>query len=227
MSNINGNDVEKEIILELDEIRKNKTNDEKMLVLTHEIGHALAYAVLFNTPPKQINTNSSGLSSGFVVNHDSVANKTFIKDKIVILMAGLVAEELVFGEEFKSGGASMDIVFATDIASKYVRDFGMDGTISSISLKNSNSPYRANYDIDSTNIIIENMLIEGKTKAKDLLNKYLNLYKKLVKFGVDNSEIKIEQFLDICNQNGLNLVQKEINEKIIYSYDEKLNNFLK
>ena len=226
-TNINYKKISKKIILEIDEIRKNKSIDEKMLMIVHEIGHALVYALLFNTPPKQINTNSSGLSNGFVINHNSIDNKTFIKNKIAIYLSGIVAEEIVFGEEFKSTGSIMDIIVATDLAGNYVRSYGMDITISHIEKKQSQNPHQNNYDIDRTNDIIESIMMEEKIRAKDLLNKNIKIYKQLVKHGVDKGGIGINDFLQICNKNGMNLVQLEINDKLIYSYDKKLIEFLK
>ena len=219
--------VKKEIVLEIDEIRNNKSVDEKMLVLVHEIGHALVYALVFNTPPKQINTNSSGLSAGFVVNHHSVDNKTFIKDKIAVYMAGVAAEELVFGEEFKSAGSQMDIIFATDAAGHYVRSYGMDPTISSIVKPHSQNPYQSNYDVEKTNDVMENLISEEKKRARDFLNKNVGVYKRLVSHAVETGGMPIEDFLEICNKNGMKLVQKEINDKLIYSYDDKVKQFLK
>ena len=224
---INNKKVSKKVILELDEIRKNKSIDEKMLIVVHEIGHALVYALLFNTPPKQINTNSSGLSGGFNINHHSVDNKTFIKDKIAIYMAGVAAEELVFGEEFKSAGSEMDILFATDAAANYVRTYGMDTTISTIMKPQTQTQYQANYDIDSTNSIIENLIMDEKKRARDFLNKNVKIYKVLVKHAIEAGKMTINDFLEICNNNGMKLVPKEINEKLIYSYDEKVKQFLK
>jgi cell division protease FtsH len=219
--------ISKPIILEIDDIRNNKSIDEKMLVLVHEIGHALVYALLFNTPPKQINTNSSGLSNGFVINHNSVDNKTFLKNKIAIYMSGVAAEELVFGEEFKSAGSQMDIIYATDTAASYVRNYGMDSTLSWINKKQTQSTYQANYDVDKTNDVIENLIADEKKRARDFLNKNVKIYKALVQHAVEVGGMSIENFLEICNKNGMNLVQKEINDKLIYSYDDKLNQFLK
>lgn len=224
---INGKKIAKEIILDIDLIHESKSIDEKTLFAVHELGHALTYALLFNTPPKQININSAGLSNGFVINHTSVDNKTFIRNQMAIYLAGIVAEELVFGEDFKSNGASFDIIFATDIAAKYVRSYGMNGTISKVERELQQTPYQMNYDIDATNSIIENILSEEKKRTKDLLNKHLGVYKLLVKFAMDNGTINVEQFLFICNNNGLGLKQKEINDKLIYSYDNKVKYFLK
>lgn len=223
---INDNVIERKIILDIDNIRANKSIDEKMLVIVHEIGHALIYSVLFNTPPKQININSAGLENGFVINHSSIDNKTFIRNRIAIYLGGIVAEEIVFGEDFKSNGATSDILFATDIAAKYVRAYGMDGTISKIIKESANTPYESNYDVDKTNDIIENILDDEKKRAKDILNKNIKIYKTIINFIINNNGISVEQFLFICNNHGMGLVEKEINEKLIYSYDDKLKHFL-
>ena len=120
----------------------------------------------------------------------------------------------------------MDILFATDVAGRYVRAYGMNGTISKVERQNQQSPYHMNYDIDATNSIIENILGEEKKRAKDMLNKHIGTYKKLLNYAVENNCINVEKFLEICNADKLNFVQKEINDKLIYSYDNKLKAFL-
>lgn len=219
--------IEKTIILDVDKIRANKSVDEKILVIVHEIGHALIYSVLFKTPPKQININSAGLENGFVINHSSIDNKTFIRNQIAIYFGGLVAEEIVFGEEYKSNGSSSDIFNATDLTGKYVRVFGMDGSISRISKPYLQTPHELNFDVAKTNEIIEKILDEEKKRAKDILNNNLKIFKEIVEYTIQNNGITIDMFLLICNKNNLNLVQKEINDKLIYSYDSKVKHFLK
>ena len=218
---------EKEVALDIDLIRDGKTIDEKILVSVHELGHALLYSILYKTPPRQINLNSSGyFSEGFTINHSSIENKTFLKNRIAVYLGGIVAEELVFGEEFKSIGASADIVSATDTAGRYVRSYGMDGTISRIIKKEFQQSMELNFDIDKTNDIIENILAEQKTRAKDLLNENISIYKALVRYAIKHNKISIETFLEICNANGLNLKQTEINDMLKYSYDKMADKFL-
>ena len=225
---INRKKYEKEVVLDIDSIRENKTVDEKMLYIIHEIGHALVYSVLFKTPPRQIIINGSGFANGFVINHNSIDNKTFIKNQIAIYMAGLVAEELVFGEDYKSNGASYDILAATDVAGRYVRAYGMDGCVSRVIKQNNQSSHELNFDIEKTNSLIEGLVADEKKNAKDILNKYMGVYKLLVKFCMDNGNITIDQFLFVCNNGGgMELVQKEINDKLIYAYDDKVRHFLK
>ena len=223
---IKGERYEKDVVLDIDNIRDGKTKDEKILVTVHELGHALLYAVLYKTPPRQINLNSSGLSEGFVINHSSIENKTFLRNRIAIYLGGQVAEELVFGEDFKSIGAHADISNATDAAGRYVRNYGMDGMISRVIKKESPQSQELNYSTEKTDEIIEGILKEEKTRAKDLLNKNMGTYKALTKYAVNNSGITITHFLEICNANGLELKQTEINDKLSYSYDDKVTKFL-
>ena len=223
---INDRKIEKTIVLDVDDIRDDRSIDEIILIAAHEIGHALIYALVFKTPPKQININSSGLAKGFVINHNSIDNKTFIKNQITVYLAGLVAEELVFGEEFKSNGARSDILFATDIAGRYIRSYGMDRIISNIIRKEADNSNSLNYDIEQTDSLIEGMLSNQKKIAKDLIEKNVGVYKKLLNHAIANKSITIQNFLNICNENGMKLIQKEINDKLIYSYEKKLNKFL-
>jgi len=223
---INDTKYEKEIILDIDSLRENKSIDETTLITVHEIGHALAHAILFNTPPKQINVNAAGFNGGFVINHDSIDNKTFIRNQAAVYLGGLAAEEIVFGEEFKSSGSSYDILTATDIIGKYVRAYGMDMTISRIIKKETQLGHELNFNIDKTNDIIEMILMEEKKRIGDILNQNLKLYKALVKFTLDNKNITIEQFFNICKSFNLNLEMREINDKLIYKYNDNVKNFL-
>ena len=217
---------QKEVVLDIDLIRDGKTIDEKIIVIVHEIGHALLYAILYKTPPRQINVNSSGFSEGFVINHSSIENKTFLRNRIAVYLGGIVAEELVFGEDFKSIGASADISNATDTAGSYVRKYAMDGTISRIIKKEATQGLELNYNTEKTDEIIENILGEEKKRTKDLLNKNMSTYKALIKYAIKNNKISVEHFLEICNENGLELKQTEINDKLKYSYDKMVDKFL-
>jgi cell division protease FtsH len=223
---INDKTYDKEVVLDIDLIRDGKTIDEKIIVIVHEIGHALLYSLLYKTPPRQINVNSSGFSEGFVINHSSIENKTFIRNRIAVYLGGIVAEEFVFGEDFKSVGASADITSATDTAGSYVRRYAMDGTVSRIIKKEAPQGLELNYNTEKTDEIIEGILGEEKKRAKDLLNKNIGTYKALIRYAIKNNKISVERFLEICNENGLKLKQTEINDKLKYSYDKMVDKFL-
>lgn len=228
ISVINDKEFRKNIILDVDDIRNGKSIDEKMLIAVHELGHALVYSVLFKTPPKQIVVNGTDYRDGFVIPHESVGNSTYIKNKLAVMMAGMVAEEIVFGEEYKSSGSGADIDNATDLAGAYIRNFGMSSFTSRIGTQglNARDGREYNYDIDKTNEIVESMLHEHKSRAKDIIHRYMSLYKALLKHVTDSSNITNEEFIDICSRFGLIIKSIDINDKIVHSYDDKVKKFL-
>ncbi|MFW6243031.1 MAG: AAA family ATPase, partial [bacterium] len=179
ISNINGNEYKKEIILDVDNIKNSKSIDEKMLIAVHELGHALVYSSLFKTPPKQIVVNGTDYRNGFVIPHESVMNTTYIKNRLAVMLAGTVAEEIVFGHDFKSSGCSADIENATDLAGGFIRQYGMSSyNISRVATEglNARSGLEYNYNIGTTDNLIEEMLKDQKNVAKDILQKLLPLY---------------------------------------------------
>jgi cell division protease FtsH len=216
----------KKITLDIDNIKKNKSLDEKMLVLVHELGHALVYTLLFKTTPKQININAAGFSNGFVINHSSVDNKTFLKNRICVLLAGIVAEEFIYGDDYKSNGSQSDILNATHIASQYIRKFAMNGTISYIFPKNQNIGYDGYFNTNKSDKEIEHILRDEKIKCEDLLKTNINIFKALINYTIENNKIEIEDFINICLEYNLEITNFEINDKLIYNYNEKLKTFL-
>lgn len=216
----------KKITLDIDNIKKNKSLDEKMLILVHELGHALVYTLLFKTAPKQININAAGFSNGFVVNHSSIDNKTFLQNRMCIFLAGLVAEEFIFGDKYKSNGSQSDIANATHIASQYIRKFAMNGTISHIFPNNVNIGYDGNYNTDKSDEEIEHILHDEKIRCEGLLKSNINVFKALINYTIENNKIDIEDFINICLEYNLEINNFEINDKLIYNYSEKLKTFL-
>ena len=226
-ANIKDEYVSKIIILDIDNIKNNKSIDEKSLVLVHELGHALVYAELFKSPPKQINVNSIGFSSGFISTHQGIDNKTDIKNKLTVMLAGMVSEEIVYGDEYKSTGCSGDLMKATTLASKFVRKYNMDGSVSRIEREAAiEDGVESNYDISHSNQTIENLLVEEKKRATDIINNNIHILKKLITFTLNNkSKININDFVNICNENGMNINIPD-NNHIVYDYDDKLKKFL-
>lgn len=224
---INGELLEKPILLNIENIKKSRSLDEKDMVLVHELGHAMVYTILNEISPTQININSVSLGNGFMASHKEVEDKTSIKNEICVGMAGQVMEEIVFGDEHKSSGCRSDILNATFNASQYVRHLGMGDTISNINNRNNVQLPEANYDIDPTNIIIENIISNEKKRAKDLLMNNIHIFKKLVEFARNYGKIDISDYSRICEENGLKATIKSIEEKLTFGYSNKLDDFLK
>lgn len=214
----------KHIYLDIDSIKNNKNIDEMNLVLVHELGHALTYALLFGVVPSQINLNATAEGSGFIMKHRITHSREHIKYQICIMLAGLIAEEIVFGKECRSTGSSHDIKNATNLVALYVRHFAMDDIKSLVSIEIKD--YETNTNIMPTNDKIEDILDKQFKKTKTLLNDNIDLFKALINFSMINNKIDSVDFIKICKDFGKNVQSSEIKDVIIHEYSTMLNEFL-
>ena len=110
--------------------RSNIQKKEREITAWHEAGHALV-AILTNPENRvakvTIIPSSSG-AGGFCVNippERMYYTKVDLRQQIMVSLAGRVAEELFFGIDNVTTGASNDIEKATKTAKQYVSKFGM------------------------------------------------------------------------------------------------------
>jgi cell division protease FtsH len=115
----------------IDRIKKEKNAQQVMLTSVHEAGHAVVYALLFNVTPVQIVGNSvSENKDGWCGIHPCSFSKDSIYRRIATNLAGIAAEEWLFGDENKTAGCSLDLYAATSLAGHAIRQWGMNGKIS-------------------------------------------------------------------------------------------------
>ncbi|MCY3925246.1 MAG: ATP-dependent zinc metalloprotease FtsH [bacterium] len=104
------------------------SDDEKTAVAYHEAGHAVCAATLPNADPlHKVTVIPSGMALGVTMQLPTeerhIYRQSYIEDSLVVRMGGRIAEELVFG--VISTGANDDLVGATQLARKMVREWGM------------------------------------------------------------------------------------------------------
>ncbi len=106
------------------------TDEEKRLTAYHEGGHALvAIKVVGSDPVHKATIIPRGRALGMVMRLPERDQLSYTREKlkadICVAMGGRVAEEIVFGYEKVTSGASMDIKMATQLARAMVTQFGM------------------------------------------------------------------------------------------------------
>lgn len=106
------------------------TDEEKKFTAYHEAGHALiALLVPSSDPIHKVTIIPRGVALGMVMrlpekDKISVSKEELLSD-IKVAMGGRVAEEIVFGPDMITTGASQDIKGATNIAKKMVINWAM------------------------------------------------------------------------------------------------------
>jgi cell division protease FtsH len=109
---------------------------EKAIIAYHEGGHAVVQRILPKCDPvSKVTIISRGMALGYTMalpqEDRYLQSKTEFEDKIAGLLAGNVAERLVFGDT--TTGASNDIEKATDLARRMVTEFGMSDKLGPLS----------------------------------------------------------------------------------------------
>ena len=139
---------------------------ERSITAYHEAGHALAAKLLSpeNTVAKITIIPSTKGAGGFCVNippDKMYYTKAEIENQIMINLAGRVSEELTFGAENITTGASNDIEKCTSLANDYVTRYAMcDGFI---------------YDEKSSQDAMRKLLDALYKKTNELLSENRNL----------------------------------------------------
>jgi cell division protease FtsH len=105
---------------------------EKEAIAYHEAGHAVCAAVLPTADPlHKVTIIPSGMALGVTMQLPTeerhIYRQDYIEDSLVVRMGGRIAEELVFG--VVSTGANNDLVGATELARKMVREWGMSARV--------------------------------------------------------------------------------------------------
>jgi cell division protease FtsH len=122
------------------------TEDEKKLTAYHEAGHAVVgLNVPQHDPIHKATIIPRGRALGLVLSlpeRDQLSvTKTKYKSKIAMAMGGKVAEELIFGEDNVTSGASSDIQQVTNIARAMVTQFGMSEKLGNINYSTEQQTY--------------------------------------------------------------------------------------
>jgi cell division protease FtsH len=106
------------------------SDEEKLVIAYHEMGHALVMRSLPHCdPPYKISIVSRGMALGWTMQlpeHDKVlVSKSELTDQLAGMLGGRVAEEILLGDANITTGASDDIGKATKLARRMVTEWGM------------------------------------------------------------------------------------------------------
>ncbi len=105
---------------------------EKKITAYHEAGHALVAHLLPHADPvHKISIISRGRAAGYTLNLPTedrmFKNKSQFLDEIAVLLAGMMAERLVFDEQ--TTGASNDLEKVTSITRRLITQYGMSDVL--------------------------------------------------------------------------------------------------
>ncbi|AYE35014.1 ATP-dependent metallopeptidase FtsH/Yme1/Tma family protein [Clostridium septicum] len=119
--------------------RNHLLNEDKLLTSYHEAGHALVS--LIKTPEDIVSkitiiptTKGAGGYTLTIPKDSSYQRLDYLKNRIMVLLGGRAAEELIFGSDKISTGAQDDITQTTEIALSMIAEYGMGETLGLLKL---------------------------------------------------------------------------------------------
>ena len=190
------------------------TEDEKKMTAYHEAGHAIvSIHEVASDPIHKATIIPRGRALGMVMRLPERDNYSYHRDKmhanLSVSMGGRVAEELIFGYDKVSSGASSDIQYATSLARDMVTQWGMSDAMGPLQYEERQQGYlgygmsqrSAMSDETAQKIDAEiRKLVEGGHKrATDLLTEHNNqlhlLANALLEFETLSGE-EINQLLE-------------------------------
>lgn len=163
-------------------IKQNDTRslDLKQRVALHELGHAYMVAQFphyFQLQKISIQSTYSGIGGYTMFKaHDEITEggmytKDFFEKRIQIALGGKACEEIFYGKQFVSLGASRDLEEANHLAKQMIEQYGMgtgDWSVYSLPTNNANSvpPLGGNNEIsDTQKTVLEKEALLLVTKA--------------------------------------------------------------
>lgn len=157
------------VVLELNRLKQRSSEDFRALLAVHEAGHGVIYGVLFGRAPQEIKINVASFEGGYNSYEQRKAwSKENLRDRICVGLAGRAAEQMVFGGEACTSGASQDFMQATANAAQYVRHYAFGSRLSRTDVAN-DAEDNLNTDLEATNPEIEALLVQEHARALALL----------------------------------------------------------
>ncbi len=192
------------------------TDADKELTSYHEVGHALIDKLLPDANElHKVSIIPRGMALGVTWTRpkdESVhVSKAKLLAKITVSLGGRAAEEIVYGKDNVSTGASQDLINVTDIARKMVTAWGMSDKLGTMAYgKNQENVFMGRdfghqrdyseqvaYEIDEE---IKKIVDERYELAKKLLSENRDMLEKISKELLDKETIDDKEFESIMNE---------------------------
>ncbi len=189
------------------------SDKEKRLTAYHEAGHAIVgLLVPEHDPVYKVSIIPRGRALGvtmFLPEEDRYSySRLRLESQVCSLFGGRIAEEIIFGPEFVTTGASNDIQRTTDIARKMVTRWGMSERLGPLTYSEEDEEVFIGHSItrhkslsDSTantiDVEVRNIIDRNYQKARTLLEDNLEKLHAMAEALVRYETLDTEQLADI------------------------------
>ncbi len=170
------------------------SDKKKELVAYHEAGHALVGALMPDYDPvAKVSIIPRGQAGGLTFFTPSeermesgLYSRSYLQNQMAVALGGRVAEEIVYGEEEVTTGASNDLQQVANVARQMITKFGMSDKIGPVALGQSQGGMFLGRDMSSTRDFSEDTAATIDVEVSDLVDV---AYKRATKVLTDNRPV--------------------------------------
>jgi len=196
----------------------------KTLVAYHEAGHALVGALMPDYDPVQkisiIPRGRAGGLTWFTPSEDrmdsGLYSRSYLQNQMAVALGGRLAEEIIFGDEEVTTGASNDLQQVTRVARQMVTRFGMSDRLGPVALGRQNGNMFLGRDIasdrdfsDSTAATIDSevrkLVDEAYLRAKDVLVSNKHVLDKLAEMLIEKETVDADELQEVLANNDVKM----------------------
>jgi len=170
------------------------TERRKRLVAYHEAGHALVGAVMPDYDAVQkisiIPRGNAGGLTFFTPSEERMESglysRTYLQSQMAVALGGRVAEEIIYGEDEVTTGASNDLQQVAQVARQMVTRFGMSDTLGPVALGRAQGGMFLGRDIAAERDFSEDTAATIDSEVSQLVDA---AYKRATQILVDNRSV--------------------------------------
>ncbi len=170
------------------------SDKKKELVAYHEAGHALVGALMPDYDPvAKVSIIPRGQAGGLTFFTPSeermesgLYSRSYLQNQMAVALGGRVAEEIVYGEEEVTTGASNDLQQVANVARQMITKFGMSDKIGPVALGQSQGGMFLGRDMSSTRDFSEDTAATIDVEVSELVD---TAYRRATKVLSDNRSV--------------------------------------
>ncbi len=183
------------------------TEDEKRMTAYHEAGHAIvSIHEAASDPIHKATIIPRGRALGMVMRLPERDNYSYHRDKMYanlsVAMGGRVAEELIFGYDKVSSGASSDIQYATNLARDMVTRWGMSDLLGPLQYAEADEEVFLGYSMNRGRQMSNETAVMIDQEIKRIVEGGYNQAKKLLKKHLQQLHMLAEALLEYETLSG-------------------------
>ncbi|MEM8641937.1 MAG: ATP-dependent zinc metalloprotease FtsH3 [Cyanobacteria bacterium P01_G01_bin.54] len=200
------------------------SDKRKVLVAYHEAGHALVGALMPDYDPVQkisiIPRGRAGGLTWFTPSEDrmdsGLYSRAYLQNQMAVALGGRVAEEIIFGTEEVTTGASNDLQQVARVARQMVTRFGMSEQLGPVALGRQSGNVFLGRDIasdrdfsDETAALIDEevrtLVDQAYERATQVLNENRHILDQLAKMLVEKETVDSEELQNILTTSDVKM----------------------